>query len=350
MCTYMISLIIPKKLNPKDTVASVSLSWGGAGDPNIRWRYHLAKARLKEIFDVNLIEMSHTLESPDYVYHHPKERALDLMAAFKDPEIKAIFSTIGGDDSIRMLPYIDFDVIKNNPKIFIGYSDTTVTHFMCLKAGIRSYYGPSLLAEFAENVKMHDYTKDHLEKTLFSVSTIGKIEPSPYWIDQHLRWDEVNKPIERHKTQNEGYELLQGKGLVSGHLIGGCIEVLEMIKGTEIWPNLSVWDNAILFLETSEEKPTPDYIEYWLRNYGAIGILDRINGIIFGKPFEMKYYDEYKNSIIKIIRNELKLVDLPILYNLNFGHTAPMFTIPYGAIATIDCNNISFSIENPGVS
>ncbi len=345
----MKKLIKPKKLNPGDTVAAVSLSWGGAGDPNITWRYDLAKKRLKELFDVNLIEMPHTLKSPEFVYNHPKERAMDLMAAFKDPNVKAIFSTIGGDDSIRMLPYIDFDVIKNNPKIFIGYSDTTVTHFICLKAGISSFYGPSLLAEFAENVAMHDYTQKHLEKSLFDTSIIGEIKPSSYWIDQHLRWDASNKDIKRHQAPNESYELLQGKGIVSGRLIGGCIEVLEMIKGTTLWPSLDEWDDTILFLETSEEKPTPDYIEYWLRNYGAIGILDRIKGIVIGKPFEMKYYDEYKQSILKIIRDEYQLKNLPILYNLNFGHTAPMFTIPYGATAIIDCEKKALIIDDSGV-
>lgn len=342
-------LIKPKKLNAGDTVASVSLSWGGAGDPNISFRYDLAKIRLKEVFGLNLIEMPHTLKTPEFVYNHPEKRAEDLMAAFKDPKIKAIFSTIGGDDSIRMLPYIDFDVIKNNPKIFIGYSDTTVTHFICLKAGLSSFYGPSLLSEFAENVEMHDYTINHLKKALFSDLPIGEIKPSAYWIDQHLRWSEESKDIKRHQAPNDGYELLQGKGTVSGRLIGGCIEVLEMMKSTIIWPSLDQWDDTILFFETSEDVPTPDYIEYWLRNYGSIGILNRIKGIVFGKPFDMKYYDAYKASILKIVRDELKLNDLPILYNLNFGHTAPMFTIPFGVKATINCDHKTFVIDESGV-
>ncbi len=122
-----------------------------------------------------------------------------------------------------------------------------------------------------------------------------------------------------------------------------------MMKGTSLWPDLDTWNDTILFLETSEEKPTPDYIEYWLRNYGAIGILDRINGIVFGKPFETKYYDEYKQSILKIVRDEYQLKDLPILYNLNFGHTAPMFTIPYGATAIIDCEKKALIIDDSGV-
>ena len=85
--------------------------------------------------------MPNTLKGTDYLYNHPEKRAEDLMAAFKDKTIKGIFTCIGGDESIRMLPYIDFDVIRDNPKVFIGYSDTTISHFMCLKAGISSFYG-----------------------------------------------------------------------------------------------------------------------------------------------------------------------------------------------------------------
>ena len=82
-----------------------------------------------------------------------------LTQVFKDKTIKGIFSAIGGEDSIRILPYIDYDVIRNNPKIFMGYSDTTVTHFILHKAGLISYYGPSVMCSFGEYVKMFDYTK-----------------------------------------------------------------------------------------------------------------------------------------------------------------------------------------------
>jgi muramoyltetrapeptide carboxypeptidase LdcA involved in peptidoglycan recycling len=136
---------------------------------------------------------------------------------------------------------------------------------------------------------------------------------------------------------------------VQGHLIGGCIEVLEMMKGTELWPKLEDFENCILFFKTSEDKPEPSYVECWLQNYGTIGILQKAKGIIFGKPYDNLYYEEYKNAILKIIREELKLKDLPILYNMNFGHTAPMFTIPYGAMAEINCETEKFSIIEAGV-
>jgi muramoyltetrapeptide carboxypeptidase LdcA involved in peptidoglycan recycling len=231
----------------------------------------------------------------------------------------------------------------------MGYSDTTVTHFICRKAGISSFYGASVLAEFAENVQMFDYTKHWVQKTLFDNTMIGKIEPSSVWTSEYLPWEERNRNIQRAVQTHTGYELLQGKGKVQGWLIGGCMEVMEMLKGTEVWPELKAWEDSILFFETSEDKPDPTYVEYWLRSYGSLGILQNVRGIIFGKPYDNLYYEEYKKALIRVVREELKLVNLPILYNMNFGHTAPMCVLPYGALAEIDCEEKSFSIMESGV-
>lgn len=343
-------VIKPKKLNKGDKVAIVSLSNGIAGDELFRHRYEIGKRRIEEVFGLEVIEMENALKGSEYLYKHPKDRAEDMMEAFMDEEIKAIFSNIGGEDTIRLLPYIDFDIIENNPKIFMGYSDTTVNHFMCYKAGLVSFYGPSVLGEFAENISMHDYTKKWIDKVLFQSEIIGKVEPSDKWTSEHLEWgEEKNNSIKRKMEKNSGYELLQGEGKVQGKLIGGCIEVLEVIKGTELWPGLNEWENAILFLETSEDKPEPGYIKWWLRNYAAQGILDKINGIIIGKPKDETYYEEYKEMYIKVIREELGRKDLPILYNMNFGHTSPMSIIPLGVSAEIDCDGKSFSILDSGV-
>jgi len=86
-----------------------------------------------------------------------------------------------------------------------------------------------------------------------------------------------------------------------------------------------------------------------LRNYGSQGILQKAKGIIFAKPYDNLYYEEYKKVILNVVRKELKLVDLPILYNMNFGHTSPMITIPYGAIGEIDCGNKTFCILDNAV-
>ena len=345
----MLNLIKPPMLKSGDKVAIVSLSWGGAGDEQYRWRYEVGKKRLEELLGLEVVEMTHTLSGSQYVYDHPEKRAEDLMAAFQDPSIKGVFSCIGGDESVRMLPYIDFDVIKNNPKVFIGFSDSTTTHFICLKAGISSFYGASILNEFAENIKVFDYTLDWIKKTLFDNSTIGTIPAAESWTGERIPWLEENKLIEKKLKTNQGYEFLQGKGKVEGRLIGGCVEVLEMLKGTTLWPDLDTFKDAILFLETSEDMPDPTFVSYWLRNYGSQGILQNVKAVIWSKPCQEKYYEEYKEIINKVIVHELGLVELPIVYNMSFGHNEPMCCIPYGALAEIDCENKTFVILESGV-
>ncbi|OLS40062.1 S66 peptidase family protein [Bacillus sp. MRMR6] len=341
-------LIKPRKLQAGDCVATVSPSWGGAGDPELRWRYEQGVKRLEEVFGLKVISMPNSLKGSDYLYRNPQARAEDLMTAFKDESIKGIFANIGGEDSIRLLPYINFDVIRENPKIFIGYSDVTVSHLFCHKAGISSFYGPAILTDFAENVEMDPYTIEMVNRTLFSNELIGKIQPAKEWTSERLEWIEENKNLRRTMRQNSGSEVLQGSGVVHGHLIGGCMEVLEFAKGTVLWPEEKYWNDSILFFETSEDKPDPSFIRYWLRNYALQGILQKANGIIFGKPQDETYYDEYKNEIRKVMK-EFNLEDLPILYNLNFGHTEPKFIFPYGAMAEINCDKKAFAILENGV-
>ncbi|MDR3085852.1 MAG: LD-carboxypeptidase [Christensenellaceae bacterium] len=344
----MKELVKPQALRPGDKVAAVSLSWGGAGDAHLLWRYRAGKKRLGEVFGLEVVEMEHTLCGSAYLYEHPQARAADLMAAFADPSIKAIFSCIGGEESVRMLPFIDFDVIRRNPKIFIGYSDTTIAHLICHKAGLSSFYGPSILAELAENIEIFDYTQKWLQKTLFCTAPLGEIEPAPAWTGERLEWSEENAQTQKKLQKNTGYELLQGKGIARGRLIGGCIEVLEMAKGTALWPEKSDFDGAILFFESSEEMPEPRSIEYWLRNYGSQGILQGASALLFGKPYQGRFYEEYRRAILKITA-ELGLGELPILYNLSFGHNEPMCTLPYGALAELNCEKRSFSILEAGV-
>ena len=341
-------LIKPEKLKTGDLVTTVSLSWGGAGDRDLLWRYKLGKLRLERVFGLKVIEMENTLKGSDYVYNHPEARARDLMEAFKNPDIRAIFSCIGGDDSIRMLPYIDFEIIRKNPKIFIGYSDSTISHLMCYKAGLTSFYGPSILAELAENNKIFDYTSEYIRKTLFSSSPIGSIPAAEKWTGDRVEWIEENKNIPKAMKDNIGYEFLQGEGSVTGKLFGGCMEVLEMAKGSKLWPEEGELDNFILFFETSENTPKPTELLYWLRNYAALGILEKARAILFGKPSQEKYYEDYK-KVIKLIVDENNLHKTPIVYNMTFGHNEPMMILPYGVLAKVDCEDKTFSILEAGV-
>lgn len=338
-------MIRPKRLKKGDKVAMVSLSWGGIGDKDLIHKYHIAKERLENDFGLEVVPMPHSLKGTEFVYENPKLRAKDLMDAFEDKSIDGIFCAIGGDDSIRTLPYVDFDIIKNNPKIFMGYSDTTVGHLMMYKAGLTSFYGPSVMCEFGEYVSMFEYTSASVKDILFNDTAGYEIKPSPYWSDDFVDWKEENINIGKTlKEDTKGYEVLQGEGKVQGHLLGGCLDVFMMCIGTSIWPSVDKWEGAILFLETSEEKPSPDFFKYTLRNLAAQGILRVIKGIIVGKPQQEVYYEEYKEVIEKVLVKEENLKDLPVFYNVNFGHAFPIGIIPYGVNTELDCSNKTITL------
>lgn len=336
-----------QKLQPGDKIATVSLSSGGAGDPDTRWRYEQGVKRLEEEFGLEVIPMPNSLKGSAFVYENPQVRAEDLMTAFKDESIKAIIANVGGKDCIQLLPYMDLQVISENPKIFMGYSDITIPHLLMVKAGISSFYGPNILTDFAENVEMAPYTAEMVKRVLFSNETIGEIRAADKWAIEILEWDEADKDRPLTMLENSGYELLQGSDVVRGRLIGGCMDVLETAKGTNIWPEPEYWENSILFLEVAN-KVESGRIKSWLRNYAAQGILHKVNGIIFGKPQDEKYYDDYK-KVIQEVMKENNLENLPVLYNLNFGHTKPKTVLPYGVMAEIDCSRETFAILESGV-
>src|SRR5262245_53998285 len=159
------------------------------------------------------------------------------MEAFADESIRAVISTIGGDDSIRILPFLDLSVLRTNPKIFMGYSDTTVTHFACLAAGVTSFYGPAFMAGFAESGGTHRYLVDSVRRTLLSATPVGEVSANTGgWTVERLEWsDPANQSRLRVLTPSTGWRWLQGAGRVNGPLIGGCLEVMAWLKGTPIW-------------------------------------------------------------------------------------------------------------------
>lgn len=335
----MKQMIKPKRLKKGDRIAVVSLSWGGLGDEALIHKYHIARERLKCDFGLEAVAMPHALKGSEFVANHPDLRAKDLMDAFSDSSISAVFCAIGGDDTIRLLPYIDYEIIRRNPKIFMGYSDSTVNHFMMYKAGLVSFYGPSVMCEFGEYVRMFDYTAEAVRAVLFGDTAGYEIKSCSEWSDDFVEWDERNINIEKRlKPDTHGYEILQGRGSSTGHLLGGCIDVFTMAAGTEIFPSAEEWNGAILFIETSEERPSPDFVKWILRNLAAQGILKSLSGMIVGKPQGEQFYEEYKAAILQVVAGEEHLTELPIIYNMNFGHAMPIGVIPYGIKAELDCD------------
>lgn len=336
-------MIKPKHLQKGDKVAIVSLSRGLLGEDWAIHKLEIAKQRLENDFGLEVVVMPNALKGVKYLYENPQARAEDLMNAFRDSSIKGIINAIGGDDTIRLLPYIDFNIIRENPKIFTGFSDTTTNHFMMYKAGLISYYGAALMTNFAEYVKMNDYTLWAIQNTLFTPKENLDIPSAPYWYDdedEKIWWSEENMHrLKPYHAEEVGYEVLQGQTIVEGELLGGCLDVFIQILGTSIWPEKEEWRGKILFLETSEEDMSCEQLTWILRNLTAQGIFEMISGVLVGKPAKRSKYEPYKEVYQKVIGKEANKPELPILYNVNFGHAEPIGVIPIGVKCRLDTIN-----------
>lgn len=343
-------MITPQRLKKGDKVAIVSLSRGMLGEKMFIHKYELAKQRLENEYGLQVIAMPNSLKGIDYLYNHPEARAQDLMEAFLNPVIKAVFNAIGGDDTIRLLPYIDFNVLRSNPKIFTGFSDTTTNHFMMYKAGLVSYYGLSVMNNLAEYVEINEYTRLAMEKVLFDPQPTLEISSSTYcsYEKDKVWWKEENLNQRIPRFPNTGYEILQGTGKVTGQLLGGCIDVFPELLGTALWPSLDEWRGKLLLLETSEVDMPEMVLTWLLRNLHAQGILHIINGIVVGKPAFEDKLDSYKKVYQQVVGFEAGLPQLPILYNANVGHAYPIGVFPLGLTYEIDCENTKFTLLEPG--
>lgn len=354
-------MIKPKKLNKGDKVAIVSLSRGLLGMPFCKHELDIGVKRIEEFGLVPVI-MPNALKDMDYIKNHPEARASDLKKAFMDKEIKAIICAIGGDDTYKTIPYLMEDnefiqAIKNNPKIFTGFSDTTNNHLMLNKLGLVTFYGPCVLVDLAELDKdMLPYTKEYFEK-LFKYEPNYEIKSSPIWYYDRESYGEeqVGKPRKSNK-EIHGFEVLNGSGKVTGKLYGGCIESLydahvgerygnenEIYTKYNILPTIEEWKEKILFVETSEEKIKPEKLEIILKYFKDAKILETVKGIIVGKPVDEEYYEEYKEVYKKIFKD----INTPVLYNVNFGHSVPRCILPYGIQATVDYDNKKITIDEP---
>lgn len=306
------------------TVEIVSLSSGIIGEPFAAHELKIGTDRLKSM-GLRVKFSANALKGLDYIKNHPEDRASDLIEAYSDPEVDMILCAIGGDDTYRLLPYLfGDDRLKKvvNDKIFLGFSDTTMNHFMLHKLGVNTFYGQSFLADLCElDSDMLPYSRQYFEE-LITTGTIKEIRPSDVWYEERTSFDESQIGVPRVKHENEGFELLQGSSCFSGKILGGCIESMydvfnnkryqdsvELCNKYRLFPTLDDWKGRILLLESSEEKPAPDMYEkilVALKEYGVFGV---ISGVLIGKPMDETYVEEYKELLVSVIDDPA----LPIL-------------------------------------
>lgn len=257
----------------------------------------------------------HVKDRNGYLAGKDKDRAQDVMDMFSDPEVDAILCVRGGWGCNRILPFIDYDVIKNNPKPFIGFSDITSLHMAFLhKTGLVTFHGP-----------------------------VGKSDWNEFTLSA---WDEVlikgkKATFKIPDDQEDSFVINSGKA--SGRLLGGNLTVLTAMIGSEYLPDFT---GSILFLEDVGEDVYR--IDRMLTQLKLAGILDQLNGFVFGKCTDCS---AGKNSLTlkEVFDDHISLLDIPAFYGAMISHEKENITLPVGIQATINANDKSIRLLEPGV-
>jgi muramoyltetrapeptide carboxypeptidase LdcA involved in peptidoglycan recycling len=335
-------MITPPKLNPGDTIGFVSPSAGLA--PFAMHRIEQAKQVLEGLgYHVKIGK--HALLNSGHVSASAEDRAADLNEMFADPEIKLIMSTIGGNHSNQILKLLDYDAIKKNPKMFIGYSDNTVLHYaLQAKTGLATYYGPCAMTQFGEYPEILPYTLDYFNKALREANAGFEIRPSETWTDEILNWfAKEDRSRARQLQTNSGHEWLAA-GKASGPILGGAIPSINHLAGTEYWLDPT---GSIFFIDIPEghdimEGLSISEVDSYLADLENLGVFTAIKGLVIGRPY--RYSDDQVSQLKSLIMKYMGKNKCPILYNVNIGHVDPIITVRYGSIVELDSSSNSFKV------
>lgn len=241
-----------------------------------------------------------------------EHRIEDLHDAFADKNVKAILTVLGGSTSNQLLKYINYDLIKNNPKILCGLSDiTALANAVYHKTGLVTYSGPHFTIFGASNAV--EYTTDYFKKCLLS-EDIFEVSPSQTFCDN--RWD-------TEEIKNEGHWIIN-KGKARGKSLGGNLLTFKYLQGTEFAPDLS---ESILFLEDNDKENFRAF-ENQLQSLINQPDFSGVKGIVIGR-FQ-KGSGMTIDLLTTIIKTKKELDTMPIVANVDFGHTTPMITFPIG--------------------
>jgi muramoyltetrapeptide carboxypeptidase LdcA involved in peptidoglycan recycling len=274
----------------------------------------------------------HIEESDEFVSSSIKSRIEDFHDAFADKNVKAVLTVIGGFNSSQLLRYLDWDLIKNNPKILCGFSDiTALNNAIFAKTGLVSYSGPHY-STFGQELYF-DYTLDYFKKCLL-LGTPFEIKPSDNWSDD--AWYKNQK--DRNLIKNNGF-LIINEGKASGTILGANLCTFNLLQGTEYFPDLK---DSVLFIEDDEESQR-HHFDRDLQSLIHLPDFKKVKGIVIGR-FQ-KASEMPDDILIKIIKTKKELDDLPIIANVDFGHTDPKITFPVGGEVNLEVENGKIKLE-----
>ena len=319
--------VFPAKLKKGDLIAVVapSRSLGIVShDTQV-----IASKRFMEELGLHVLFGAHVNVNNAFLSSGVEDRVADIHTAFADPEVKAIFTAIGGLNANQLLDYLDWELIAANPKIFCGYSDITVLqNAMFAKTGLVTYNGPHY-STFGQK-HLGPYTLKYLIRALFEDDPF-EIRPSERWNDDRW-WEDQDNRVD---YVNGGFWCVN-PGSAQGRILGGNLSTFATLFGTAYMPSL---EGCILFLE-EDEVETPEMIDRFLQALIHQPGFSGVKGLVFGrfqKGTEMK-----RGFFEEIIYRKRELRNLPILARVDFGHTNPMFTFPIGGLAEIGVSGESF--------
>lgn len=294
-------------------------------------RFHWAKAYL-EAKGFKIVEGALTGKYDYYRSGSIKERANELNQLIRNPEVKCIMSTIGGMNSNSILPYIDYETFRENPKIIIGYSDVTaILLAIYAKTGISTFYGPALAASFGEFPPFVDYTYEYFKDMLIEDTSLPYEFPMPeYWTDKYIDWSQQDREKEKRKNQ----WITVYEGIARGRLIGGNLNTMMGIWGSPYMPEIKEGD--ILFIEDSLKDAATVERSFSLLKLN--GVFDKVSGIILGKH---ELFDDMKTGRkpYEILLEVLGERQLPFIADFDCCHTHPMLTLPIGVEVELDATN-----------
>ena len=319
--------MIPNKLKPGDEVRVIAPSRSmviiGEDCKKIATE-RLESLGLKVTFGKHVMEAD-----PDYLCASIESRVEDLNEAFRDNNVKAILTVIGGFNSNQLLDYIDYDAIKENPKIFCGFSDiTALSNSIYAKTGLVTYSGPHW-SSFGM-LKGFDYEFEYFKKMFMEDEEI-EITSSKEWSDDAWFLDQENREF----IPNEGMFIIN-EGVAEGEIVGGNLCTLNLLQGTEYMPDIS---NKVLFIE-DDDMAGKIYLMEFDRNLQSLMHMPEfktVRGIVLGRS--QKATAMTKEKWMKLIKNKKELANIPVIAGADFGHSTPIFTFPIGGYAKLSAKD-----------
>lgn len=312
----------PKRLRAGQTIGLIAPSSNTWEDQEIYFAMDIIRS-----FGFKVKTATHLFDRTAYLAGTDKDRANDVNSMFADDDVDAIFCLRGGYGSPRILPYLDYDLIRQHPKVFLGYSDVTaLLNAIYTRSGVMTFHGPIAKQSFTE------YTLGEFKNVLFNpVDSMVLATPPAF------------EPAEG-QAEKENRLTTVTKGKASGVLIGGNLSLMVKLVGSPYEPD---YTDKILFLEDVEEAPYR--IDGMLTHLKLAGRLDKVAGIVFGKCTDCEPGSGPSFSVEHVLKDRLGDLKVPVLSGVMIGHIDDMATVPVGALATLDATKQRLTLDEAAV-